>query len=188
MNKYFKFVIAAAMIAFGVFQMFHRNIMWGILVVIFSGIPVLLFFKNEFILATFFYLRKQNTAKAAKWLDYITNFKTQLYKKQYGYYHYLIGLTTAQDKPTELKAYMEKALEYGLNMKTDRALATLNLGAVALQQGRRQQARVLIEEAKRLDKSSLLTEQIKMLKDQLKLPNMQKHMQNPNMRNRGKFF
>jgi len=83
---------------------------------------------------------------------------------------------------------MKKALDYGLNMKHDRAMATLNIAAGALQKGRRQEAQKLLEEAKRLDTAGMMTDQIKMLKDQLKMPSMQKHAHNPNMRQRGKFF
>lgn len=187
MNKYIKFVIAALMIAAGIYLMMNRNIGWGIVVVILSAIPILLFFKNEFILAAFWYLRKQNMPKAAQWLDKITNFETQLHKSQYGYFHYLQGLTLVQENPSKVEPFMKKALEYGLNMKHDRAMATLNIAAGAMQKGRRQEAIKLLEEAKRLDTAGMMTEQIKMMKDQLKMPSMQKHMHNPNMRQRGKF-
>ena len=187
MNKYIKFVIAALMIAAGIYLMMNRNIGWGIVVIILSAIPILLFFKNEFILAAFWYLRKQNMAKAAQWLDKITNFETQLHKSQYGYFHYLQELTLAQENPSKVEHYIKKALEYGLNMKHDRAMATLNIAAGAMQKGRRQEAIKLLEEAKRLDTAGMMTDQIKMMKDQLKMPSMQKHMHNPNMRQRGKF-
>lgn len=187
MNKYIKFVIAGLMIAAGIYLMMNRNIGWGIVVVLLSSIPVLLFFKNEFILAAFWYLRKQNMEKATKWLSKITNFESQLHRSQYGYFHYLQGLTLAQDHPQKVEPLMKKALEYGLNMKHDRAMATLNIAAGAMQKGRRQEATKLLEEAKRLDSAGMMTEQIKMLKDQLKMPTMQKHMHNPNMRQRGKF-
>ena len=188
MNKYIKFVIAGLMIAAGIYLMMNRNIGWGIVVVLLSSIPVLLFFKNEFILTAFWYLRKQNMEKATKWLSKITNFESQLHRSQYGYFHYLQGLTLAQDHPQKVEPLMKKALEYGLNMKHDRAMATLNIAAGAMQKGRRQEATKLLEEAKRLDSAGMMTEQIKMLKDQLKMPTMQKHMHNPNMRQRGKFY
>ena len=187
MNKYIKFVIAGLMIAAGIYLMMNRNIGWGIVVVLLSSIPVLLFFKNEYILAAFWYLRKQNMEKATQWLSKITNFESQLHRSQYGYFHYLQGLTLAQDHPQKVEPLMKKALEYGLNMKHDRAMATLNIAAGAMQKGRRQEAIKLLEEAKRLDSAGMMTEQIKMLKDQLKMPTMQKHMHNPNMRQRGKF-
>ncbi len=187
MNKYIKFVIAALMIAAGIYLMMNRNIGWGIVVVILSALPILLFYKNEFILAAFWYLRKQNMEKAALWLRKITNFETQLHRSQYGYFHYLQGLTLAQENPSKVEPFMKKALEYGLNMKHDRAMATLNIAAGAMQKGRKQEASKLLEEAKRLDTAGMMTEQIKMMKDQLKMPSMQKHMHNPNMRQRGKF-
>ena len=172
MNKYIKFVITALMIAFAVFLMMNRNIGWGIVVVILSGIPVLLFFKNEYILLAFWFLRKQNMIKAGSWLTKITNYRSQLHKSQYGYFHYLQGLTLAQDNPSKVEPFMKKALEYGLNMKHDRAMATLNIAAGAIQKGRRQEAKQLLEEAKRLDSSGMMTDQIKMLKDQVKWPSM----------------
>ncbi len=187
MNKYIKFVIAAIIIALGVYLMFNRNIGWGIVLVILSAIPVALFFKNENILLAFWQLRKQNMEKAAKFLSNITDYRSQLHQNQYGYYHYLQALTTAQEHPTKTEGLMKKALEYGLNMKHDRAMAKLNLAAAALSKGRKNEAQKLLEEAKQLDSAGMMTDQIKMLKDQMKMPTMQKHMHNPNMRMRGKF-
>ncbi|SDE55780.1 hypothetical protein [Riemerella columbipharyngis] len=187
-NKYIKFVFTALILAAAVYLMFHRNIGWGIMLVFVSAIPILLFYKNEYILIAFWFLRKQNSEKARKWLSKITNSKSQLHKSQYGYYHYLLGLTFAQEEPKKVEPHMKKALEYGLNMRQDRAMATLNLAAGAIQRGRKQEAQKLLEEAKRLDKAGLMTEQIKMMKDQLKMPSMQKHLHNPQMRHRGKYF
>lgn len=187
MNKYIKFVIAALIIAAGIYLMMNRNIGWGIVVVILSAVPIFLFFKNEYILMAFWFLRKQNMVKASSWLEKITNYKSQLHKTQFGYFHYLQGLTLAQDNPAKVEPYMKKALEYGLNMKHDRAMATLNIAAGAMQKGRRQEAKNLLEEAKKLDSSGMMTDQIKMLRDQLKMPSMQKHQHNPHMRQRGKF-
>jgi len=96
-------------------------------------------------------------------------------------------LVLAQDHPTKVEPLMKKALEYGLNMKHDRAMATLNLAAGAISKGRRQEGQRLLDEAKALDTAGMMTDQIKMMKDQLKMPTMQKHIHNPHMRNRGKF-
>ncbi len=189
MNKYIKLVFAALLIGLGIYMMFFtRNLGWGIVVFLLAAFPIFLFFKNELILLSFWQLRKQNTEKAANWLTKITDYKSQLHKSQYGYFHYLQGLTLAQDSPAKVEPLMRKALDYGLNMKQDRAMATLNLAAVAISKGRKQEGQKLLEEAKKLDSSGLMTDQIKMMKDQLKMPSMQKHMHNPNMRQRGKFF
>lgn len=189
MNKYIKLVIAAALILFGLYLMiFTRSLGWGIVVFLLSAFPILLFFKNEYILLAFWQLRKQHNEKAVHWLSKITDYQSQLHRSQYGYFHYLQGLTLAQDSPAKVEPLMRKALQYGLNMKQDRAMATLNLAAVAISKGRKQEGQRLLEEAKKLDSSKLMTDQIKMMKDQLKMPSMQKHMHNPNMRQRGKFF
>ena len=49
-NKYIKLVIAGAIVVWSVFQFVDGNIMNGISLVLFAGIFVLLYFKNEFIL------------------------------------------------------------------------------------------------------------------------------------------
>jgi len=187
MNKYIKFLIAGLFIALGIYLMMNRQIGWGIVLVFLSLSPILLFFKNEYILLSFWQMRKQNFEKAAQWLAYIKNYKSQLHSSQYGYFHYMQGLTLAQEHPSKVEPLMRKALEYGLNMKHDRAMATLNLAASALSKGRKTEAQKLLEDAKRLDSAGMMTDQIKMLRDQLKMPSMQKHMHNPNMRQRGKF-
>ncbi|MEC5394685.1 DUF2892 domain-containing protein [Bergeyella sp. RCAD1439] len=188
MNKNIKLVIAVLLMGLGIYMMFNRNIGWGIVVFFLSAFPILLYFKNEYVLLAFWQLRKQNMAKAAEYLSGIRNYQSQLHRSQYGYYHYLQGLTLAQESPTKVEPLMKKALEYGLNMKHDRAMANLNLAAVALSKGRRQEGQRLLEEAKRLDTSGMMTDQIKMMKEQLKMPSMQKHLHNPHMRQRGKYF
>lgn len=189
MNKYIKIVIAALLILTGIYMMFFtRNLGWGIVIFLLAALPIFLFFKNENILLAFWQLRKQDMVKASKFLNNITNYQNQLHKSQYGYFHYLQGLTLAQEHPTKVEPLMRKALDYGLNMKHDRAMATLNLAAAAISKGRKQEGQKLLEEAKRLDSAGMMADQIKMMKDQLKMPSMQKHMHNPNMRQRGKFF
>ncbi|MHA6696997.1 DUF2892 domain-containing protein [Chryseobacterium sp. A301] len=188
MNKIIKLVFAALLMGLGVYMMFFtRETGWGIVVFLLSAIPIALFFKNEYILLAFWQMRKQNTEKAGQWLENIKNYRTQLHKSQYGYFHYMQGLTLAQDQPVKVEPLMKKALEYGLNMKHDRAMANLNLAAVAISKGRKQEGQRLLEEARKLDSAGMMTDQIKMMKDQLKMPSMQKHMHNPHMRQRGKF-
>lgn len=106
-------------------------------------------------------MRKQNFVKAAHWLTFIKNYQSQLHRSQYGYFHYLQGLTLAQENPARVEPLMRKALDYGLNMKQDRAMATLNLAAAALQKGRKPEAQRLLEEAKKLDSAGMMTDQIK---------------------------
>ena len=187
MNKYIKLVIAGLMVAGGIFLMFNRQVGWGIVCVVLSIVPIILFFKNEYILLSLWKMRDQKIDEVAKLLSNIKNYKTQLHRSQYGYYHYLMGLSKAET-PLQSEVYMKKALEYGLSMNHDRALAMFNLAAVALSKGNKHEAQKLLNEAKKLDTSGLLTEHYNTMKHQLKMPNMQKHMHNPHMRQRGKYF
>lgn len=187
MNKYIKLVIAVAMVLGGIALMFNREIGWGIVLIVLAAVPVALFFRNEYILLAMWKMRDQKLDDAARLLSKITNYQAQLHRSQFGFYHYMTGLTLAET-PAKSEPYMKKALEYGLNMKHDRALATFNLAANALSKGNKSEAQRLLKEAQKLDTAGLLTEHLNTMKGHLKMPNMQKHMHNPQMRNRGKYF
>lgn len=188
MNKYIKLIIALLMIGFGVYLFGQRSYGWGTVMILLSSIPVLLFFKNEYILLSFWSMRKQDIEKSRKWLDKITNPEAQLVKKQMGYYHYMLGISEAQTNVNTSEKHMKKALEYGLNFKHDRAMAKLSLAGAAMAKGRKQEAEKLLKESKELDNQGMFTEQIKMMEQQMKKINVGRNMQNPNMRRRGKYF
>lgn len=167
-NKYIKLVIAAGILVWAGFQFVDENIMNGISLVLLAGIFVLFYFKNEFILLSFLQLRKQNFAGASKWLSYIKNPNSALVKKQVGYYNFLQGIMVSQTNLNRAEKYFKKALSYGLNMKHDIAMAKLQLAGIAMSKRRKREATTLINEAKKLDSQGVLTDQIKMLKQQLK--------------------
>lgn len=167
-NKYIKLVIAAGILVWSVFQFIDGNIMNGISLVLFAGIFVLLYFKNEFILLSFLQLRKQNFAGAGKWLSYIKNPSSALIQKQEGYYNFLHGILVSQTNLTQAEKYFKKALSLGLSMKHDMAMAKLQLAGIAMSKRRKREATMLITEAKKLDSQGVLKDQIKMLKDQMK--------------------
>jgi hypothetical protein len=167
-HKYIKLVIAAGIIVWSVFQFVDGNIMNGISLVLLAGIFVLFYFKNEFILLAFLQLRKQNFAGASKWLSYIKNPSSALIKKQEGYYNFLQGIMVSQTNLTQAEKFFKKALSLGLNMKHDIAMAKLQLAGIAMSKRRKREATMLMNEAKKLDSQGVLTDQIKMLKQQLK--------------------
>ena len=167
-NKYIKLVIAAAILVWSVFQFIDGNIMNGISLILFAGIFILLYFKNEFILLAFWQLRKQNFAGASKWLAYIKNPSSALVQKQQGYYNFLQGIMVSQTNLTKAEKFFKKALSLGLSMKHDIAMAKLQLAGIAMSKRRKREATMLINEAKKLDTQKVLAEQIKMLKDQMK--------------------
>ena len=56
-NKYLKIVVAVLILAWAVYQFTRGNIGNGIALIFLSLIPILLYFRNEFILLTFLRLR-----------------------------------------------------------------------------------------------------------------------------------
>ena len=98
----------------------------------------------------------------------IKNPSTALVKKQQGYYNYLKGLITSQKNMNEAEKYFKTAISFGLNMDHDLAMAKLNLAGIAFTKRRKLEAQKLLQEAQRLDKNGMLTDQIKMMKNQMK--------------------
>ena len=167
-NKNIKLVLTALIIAFSVWQFVQGNIGNGIMYILLSSIFVFLYFKNEIILLAFLRLRKEDFTGAKKWLDKIKNPGTSLVRKQQGYYNYLNGLMVSQTNMNEAEKYFKKAIELGLSMNTDLAMAKLNLAGIAMSKNRKREAQLLLTEAKKLDKHGMLDEQIKMMKQQMK--------------------
>jgi len=160
--------LAALIIIAGIWQIWESYIGNGIFLILLSAIPIFLYYKNEFILLAFLKLRKQDFPGAQKWLSYIKNPETALVRKQQGYFNYLHGIMLSQTNLIQAEKYFKKAIEQGLNMDMDLAVAKLNLAGVALTRRRKLEATTLLNEAKKLDKQNMLKEQITMMKEQLK--------------------
>ncbi|WP_159802204.1 DUF2892 domain-containing protein [Flavobacterium sp. MK4S-17] len=167
-HKNIKLALAALIIAVAVWQFTDKNIGNGIFLLLLAGLVVLLYFKNEFIILAFLKLRKQDFDGAKKWLDKIKNPEGALVRKQQGYYNYLNGLMLSQTNLTLAEKYLKKAVELGLNMDQDMAMAKLNLAGIAMTKRRKMEASNLLNEAKKLDKHNMLKDQITMMKQQLK--------------------
>jgi tetratricopeptide (TPR) repeat protein len=167
-HKNIKFIIAGLIIITGIWQFTESNIGNGIFLILLSGIPIFLYFKNEFILLAFLKLRKQDFEGAKKWLAYIKNPETALVRKQQGYFNYLHGIMVSQTNINQAEKYFKKAIELGLSMDMDLAVAKLNLAGVAMSRRRKLEATALLNEAKKLDKQNMLKEQITMMKEQMK--------------------
>ncbi|MGB5205044.1 tetratricopeptide repeat protein [Eudoraea sp.] len=167
-NKNIKLVIAALIIAYAVYQFIEGNIGNGIFLILLSSIFVFLYFRNEFILLAFLRMRKQDMPGTEKWLQKIKNPESSLTPKQQGYYNYLFGIIFSQKNLTQAEKYFRKALKLGLNMDYDVAMAKLSLAGIAMQKRRKREATTLLQEAKKLDKNNMLTDQIKMMQQQMK--------------------
>jgi hypothetical protein len=167
-HKNIKLVLAVLTFAWSVYEFTQGHIGNGIAILFLVGMFVLLYFKNEFILLAFLQLRRQNFPGAQKWLAYIKNPEAALTKKQQGYYNYLQGIMISQTNITQAEKYFKKAVRLGLAMKTDLAMAKLQLAGIAATKRRKREATMLLNEAKKLDKHGMLKEQIQMLKQQMK--------------------
>lgn len=167
-NKNIKLVIAGLIIAYAVYQFIESNIGNGISLILFSLIFVFLYFRNEIILLAFLRMRKQDMDGTKKWLDKIKNPESALITKQQGYYNYLHGILYSQKNLTQAEKYFRKALKLGLTMDYDVAMAKLSLAGIAMQKRRKREATTLLNEAKKLDKNNMLTDQIKMMQQQMK--------------------
>ncbi len=167
-NKNIKLVIAALILAYAVYQFIEGYIGNGIFLILLALIFVFLYFRNEMILLAFLRMRKQDFEGTNKWLSKIKNPDAALTIKQQGYYHYLHGIMSSQTNLTVAEKYFKKALKLGLSMDHDLAMAKLSLAGIAMQKRRKREATTLLNEAKKLDKQNMLTDQIKMMQQQMK--------------------
>ncbi len=171
-NKNIKLILVAGIVAYAIYQFTQGYIGNGIMLILLAGIFIFLYFKNELILLAFLRLRKQDFPGAQKWLNRIKKPESALVKKQQGYYNYLNGIMVSQSNMNEAEKFFKKAISLGLSMKHDLAMAKLNLAGIAFSKRRKQEANLLLNEAKKLDKQGMLTEQIKMMKDNMKKAQM----------------
>lgn len=167
-HKNIKIVVTILLLASGVWQIIDRNTGNGIFIILLACFPIFLYFKNEYILLAFFRLRKQDFLGAQKWLNKIKNPEGVLVKKQHGYYNYLNGLMVSQTNLNQAEKFFKRAIELGLSMDLDLAVAKLNLAGIALSRRRKLEATNLIKEVEKLDKHKMLKEQLSMMKQQMK--------------------
>lgn len=167
-NKNIKLVLAVLLFVTAIWQFTESNIGNGIFLILLTLIPIFLYFRNEYILMAFLQLRKQNFDGAKKWIAKISNPETALVRKQQGYYNYLQGLMTSQTNLNQSEKFFKKAIELGLNMDMDLAVAKLNLAGIALSRRRKIEATNLLAEVKKLDKQGMLKDQMAMMKEQMK--------------------
>lgn len=171
-NKNIKIVIAVLVFAASIWQFVDGNIGNGIMLTLLTGMFVLLYFKNEIILATMFKLKKQDMEGAQAMLAKIQNPEAALTKKQLGYYNFLKGQFEYQTAPLKAEKYLRKAISLGLNFDHDMAAAKMFLAGIAASRNRKVEANNLLSDAKKLDKHGMLTDQIKMLQQQMKRAHM----------------
>ena len=166
--KYIKLILATLTLIYSIFQFSENNIGNGIALIFLMIIFIFLYFKNEIIILAFLRLRKQDFDGTEKWLNKIKNPESALTKKQVGYYNYLRGIISSQINLTIAEKFFKKAISIGLSMDHDLAMAKLSLAGILIQKRRKREAINLLNEAKKIDKQKMLSDQIKMMQQQMK--------------------
>lgn len=139
---------------------------WGISFVLVSALVIVTFFRNEQIILALNQMRIGNHEKAYTILKRITH-PQLLIKRQQAYYYYLMGMLGAKEMGlNKSEQFLRKALSIGLKTNQDKAVAHMHIGGICLQTGRKREAINMFDEAKRLDKDGMLSDQLKMLKKQ----------------------
>mgnify|MGYP001174400290 FL=1 len=167
-NKNIKLLLATITLSYSIYQFYENYIGNGIFLILISLFFILIYFKNEIIFLAFLKLRKQDFIGTERLLSKIYNPEKALVKKQQGYYNYLNGIIYSQKNLTQAEKYFKKAIQLGMSMNHDLAMAKMSLAGILMQKRRKREAQQLLTEAKKLDKHNMLNEQIKMIQQQMK--------------------
>ena len=166
--KIIKLILAIAFFLYGGYEFYESYIGNGIFLTLLSGMMVLLYFKNEMIFLAFLRLRKQDFQGTERWLNKIKSPERSLVRKQQGYFYYLHGIIQSQNNLTIAEKHFKKAIQLGLTMTHDLAMAKMSLAGIMMQKRRNREAIALLAEAKKLDKHGMLTDQVKLMQQQMK--------------------
>ncbi len=167
-NKIIRIALTVLIFAWAIWQFIDGNIGNGIMLVLLAGLVLLTYFRNENILLAFWYLRKNDMPKAEKALNRIKNPEQTLITSQLAYWYMLQGMIHSQNGIGKAETFLRKALSTGLRMKTDQAMAKLQLAGIAIAKRRKREAMVLLTDVKKLDTRGMLNDQVKMIKQQMK--------------------
>jgi hypothetical protein len=93
-----------------------------------------------------------------------------LMRRQHAYVIFLQAVLNTQDLGfTKSEQMLRKAIGLGLRTGQDNAVARMHLAGICVQTGRRQEAVALLAEAKKLDSSGMMKDQINQMQAQLKV-------------------
>ena len=166
-NKIIKIVLGVLLLVLDIYQFSEGNIGNGIMIILLIGLVVLCWFKHELNLLAFLQIRRNKFDSAKKILGMVKK-PEEMLKSQEAYYYFLSGLVESQSKNLGgSEKYFKKALNTGLNMDHDKAMANLNLAGVAMSRRRKREAMNYLTQVKKFDKSKMLADQVKMFKNQM---------------------
>jgi len=167
-RKYLWLIIAGILFLGSIYLFVEGMVSMGIWSLLVSGLFVLFHFKNIMNLLAFYFVRKNKFEKAASVLARVKHPESMI-KGQEAYYYYLSGLVESQkNNGSKAEKNFKKALNTGLRLSTDQAVAKLNLSGIYLSQRNKKLATYYLKECKKLDKKKLLTAQIREVEGMMK--------------------
>ena len=167
-RKYLRLIIAGILILGSIFLFVEGMVSLGIWSIVVSGFFVLFHFKNMMNLLAFYFVRKNKFEKASGILDRVKH-PERMIKGQEAYFYYLSGLVESQKhNNSKAEKNFKKALNAGLRVTTDQAVAKLNLSGIYLSQRNKKLSSYYLKEAKKLDKRKFLSGQIKEIEAMMK--------------------
>ncbi len=162
-------VLAAASLFFTVALFYNGYWGWGIVMIFVSAIIGFSFFRNEKMILALNAMRMGDTEKAKKQINKITH-PQFLPKKQHAYVLFLQAVLGTQElgfaKSEEL---LRKSISMGLRTGQDNAVARMHLAGICAQTGRKTESLTLLAEAKKLDTSGMMKEQINQMQKQMQV-------------------
>lgn len=142
---------------------------WGIVLIFVTLLIGLSFFRNENMILALNQMRTGNTDKAKKYINRITH-PQLMPKRQHAYVLFLKAVLNTQDLGfAKSETMLRKAIGMGLRTGQDNAVARMHLAGICAQTGRKKEALNLLAEAKKLDSSGVMKDQIVTMQKQLKM-------------------
>lgn len=162
-------LLAAGSLFFTVALFYNGYWGWGIMMIFVTAIVGFSFFRNEKMILALNAMRTGDTEKAKKHIAKITA-PQFLPRKQHAYVLFLKAVLNTQELGfAQSEQLLRKAIAMGLRTGQDNAVARMHLAGICAQTGRRQEAVALLAEAKKLDSSGMMKEQISQLQKQLQV-------------------
>ena len=140
---------------------------WAIPMILVTILVGFTFFRNENMILALNQMRLGNTEKAKKIINRIKQ-PQFLTKRQHAYVIFLQAVLNTQELGfAKSEQLLRKAMSIGLRTGQDNAVARMHLSGICAQTGRRKEAVSLLNEAKKLDDSGMMKDQITTMQKQL---------------------
>jgi hypothetical protein len=160
-------VLAAGLLFLTIYSFYTGYWGWGIVLIFLTALVGVTFIYNENLAFSLNHMRTGNQEKAKTSINRITH-PEFLPKRQRAYVIYLQALFNSQEIGfAKSEMLLRKAMALGLRRGHDKAMARLHLAGICAQTGRKAEALTLLAEAKKLDNTGMMKDQIKMMQAQL---------------------